>query len=105
MAGNDDRPEWWTRSAELKSELNLPEYEPPRFSDGTYVHEVVERLEETHECTIQFGAVNPRYPDDWFVWIDGEQAFAIGRSRTIEANTRYEMTAAEFREAVEPHLQ
>lgn len=105
MTRNDDKPKWWTQSANLKAELNLPEYEPPRFSDSTYVHEVVEPLEAKHECTIEFGAVNPHYPDDWYVWIDSEKAFSIGRSRTIEANTRYEMTAAEFREAFESYLE
>jgi len=101
----DTRPEWWVRSANVKAELDLPEYEPPRFSDGTYVHEVVEPLEESHGCSVQFGAINPRYPDDWYVRVDGERAFSIGRTRTIEANTRYEMTAADFRAAVESHLQ
>ena len=74
MTERDTRPEWWVRSANVKAELDLPEYEPPRFSDGTYVHEVVEPLEESHGCSVQFGAINPRYPDDWYVRVDGERA-------------------------------
>jgi len=101
----DDRPEWWETNSEIKRELGLPAYEPPTFEDGRYVHEVVDPLESRWDCSIQFAVVNPSYPDTWHVWIDGERAFAVGRYRTVDANTVYEMTADEFRSAVGSYLR
>jgi hypothetical protein len=101
---DDDRPQWWAESAAIKADLGLPAYDPPRFRDDTYVHEIVDPLEAEHDCAIRFGAINPQYPDDWMVWIDGEAAFTIGRHRNADGNTIYEMTADEFRGAVRDAL-
>jgi len=84
--------------------MGLAEYRPPRFADGVYTHEVVDTLEEAHECRIQFIGVDPRYPDDWEVRINGNSAFGIGRHRDENGNTVYEMTAEAFREAVDERL-
>lgn len=96
----DDLPAWWRRNRRLKAELGLPEYEPPRFADGTYTHEVVPRLEAEFDCTVLFIGIDVRHLDDWEVRIDGETAFEIGRHRARDGNTVYELSAAEFERAV-----
>ncbi|MFB6129869.1 MAG: hypothetical protein ABEJ28_03500 [Salinigranum sp.] len=110
MAGSDesspdgDLPSWWAANRRDKEGLGLPPYEPPRFEDGTYTHEVVEPLEAEHDCSILFIGVHVRYEDDWQVRVDGEPAFPIGRSRDENGNTVYHTSAGEFRAAVESAL-
>lgn len=103
MTGTD-KPKWWRDNELLRAEMGLAEYRPPRFADGVYTHEVVDPLEATHNCRIQFIGVNTRYPDDWEVRIDGTPAFEIGRHRDESGNTVYEMTVGAFREAVDEHF-
>lgn len=98
-ATDPDRPDWWRENDRLRAALDLPAYEPPRFADGSYVHETVAALErEGHE--IRLLAVEPRYPDDWEVRVDGRRAGTVGRRRDGRANTVYETTAARFRDLV-----
>ena len=96
----EGRPDWWRENERLREAMDLPEYRPPRFSDGTYTHRVTGPLETEHGCRIQFAGVNTRYPEDWAVRIDGEPAFGIGRHRDEQGNTVYELAADEFRTAV-----
>lgn len=77
--------------------MDLPEYDPPRFEDGTYLHRVIDELETEYECPIQIVGINPRYPDNWEVKIDGELIFEVGRHRDDDGNTVYELTADQFR--------
>jgi hypothetical protein len=98
-ATDTDRPDWWRENDRLRAALDLPAYEPPRFADGSYVHETVAALErEGHE--IRLLAVEPRYPDDWEIRVDGRRAGTVGRRRDGRANTVYETTAPAFRELV-----
>jgi hypothetical protein len=101
---DEDRSEWWRESERLKRSLGLPEYDPPRFADDRYVHEVLEGLEAAYGCDIRFEAVDPRYPDDWGVAVDGEIAFSVGRRRTVDANTVYRMDTDEFLRRIEAYL-
>lgn len=98
-----DKPRWWRDNEALRAEMGLSEYRPPRFADGVYTYEVVDPLEEAHDCRIQFIGVDTRYPDDWEVRIDGTPAFEIGRHRDESGNTVYEMTAEAFLEAIQNH--
>lgn len=95
-----DRPAWWNENAKLRHQLSLPPYEPSRFSDGTYTFKVVSALETVFDCSIQFIGVNPTYPDDWEVRIDGERLLTIGRHRDEHGNTVYEMDADTFKARV-----
>lgn len=95
------RPGWWRENDRYKAALDLPPYEPPRFADGAYVHEVVEPLEERYGCGIQFIGVHVRFGDDWEIRIGGETAFPIGRYRDENGNTVYDVTADAFRDRVE----
>ncbi len=99
-----ERPEWWLANEEDKATLDIPEYEPPRFEDDTYVHEVIPELEREHGCEIKLLGFNVDYRDDWTVRIDGEDRFAIGRRRDDSGNTVYLLTAEDFRQSVEQAL-
>jgi hypothetical protein len=97
----DSKPDWWSVNEALREEMGLHEYDPPRFADGTYTHEVVDPLEAEYDCTIQFRSdVNPEYPEDWQVRVDHEPVTRIARHRNADGNTVYDLTAEEFRESV-----
>lgn len=104
MTAENGRPSWWQDCASLKEGLGLPEYEPPQFSDGVFTHEVTSRLEEECRCSIRFAAKNPRYPDDWEVWVDGSSVMTVGRRRNRDGNTVYELTSDEFERRLRSHL-
>ncbi|MGM0590048.1 MAG: hypothetical protein ACQETI_00220 [Halobacteriota archaeon] len=100
------KPDWWRENERLRRRLGLPAYEPAQFLDGTYTHVVVRKLEETHDCEIQFrSSVNPAYPDDWSVRIDRQTVGHIGRSRDDKGNTTYELTSDEFRAMVGSYVE
>lgn len=100
-AAGGDRPDWWRQNDAIRAEMGLPSYEPPRFRDGTYTHEVVDPLAERHGCQIRLMAVDPRYGDDWEVRVDGDPVLTVGRHRDDRGNTVYEADAAEIRAAIE----
>lgn len=100
----DSKPDWWRENERIRSEMELPPYDPPRFEDGIYTHEVIDPLESRHDCTIRFMGVNTHYGDDWEVRIDGEPILTIGHHRDKNGNTVYETTAEDFREHVLDHL-
>jgi len=94
---SNDMPTWWSQNQILKQKMGLPAYEPPRFSDGHYLHEIVPEVEEAYDCTIQFVGVDAHYSDDWQVWIEGSFQFSISRHRDKKGNTVYEMAVDEFK--------
>lgn len=97
----EERPEWWVENEALREFLGLPEYTPPRFSDGVYTHDVIPALEERYGCDIRPLGVNTNYLEEWELRIDNEPAFMITRHRDENGNTVYEITSEEFRERVE----
>jgi hypothetical protein len=99
-----DKPDWWSENEEIKAQFDLPTYEPPRFEDGTYTHDVVPKLESQFECRIRFVAIDPRYPEDWEVRVDGAPALDIGRRRDNNGNTVYQQTASEFESALRDQI-
>lgn len=103
--GRGEKPDWWLANEHIKNTFDLPEYEPPRFSDGTYVHQIVEPIEERYGCEIQFIGTDPRYPDDWEVRIDREPIMSISRCRTENGNTRYLKESEAFRKQVVAELE
>lgn len=96
----DERPDWWDRNEAIRDELDLPGYEPPRFADGTFTHEVVPSLEAEFDVAIRFIGFNTSYPDAWELRVDGDRVCDLERRRDSRGNTVYRMTAAEVREAV-----
>lgn len=100
-----NQPDWWDKNRQLKRGLGIPDYEPPRFDDGTYTHSVVDELEKVFGCEIRFVGYNTEYPDDWVVEVDGRKIMAIGRYRDENGNTVYKLTSDEFKRQLEPLLE
>lgn len=98
------KPDWWRENERIRDSLDLPAYEPPRFADGTYTHEVVEPLEADLGVEIRFVAVDPRHGDDWEVRLDGEPALTVGRRRDDAGNTVYEVDGGAFERRVRAAL-
>ncbi|WIV65899.1 hypothetical protein [Natrialbaceae archaeon AArc-T1-2] len=105
MGSEQDKPDWWKENNRIREEMDLPPYDPPRFIDGVYLHEVVDDLKAECDCTIRFVGENTEYGDDWDIRIDGDRVAKIGRHRNENANTVYEMTASEFRTLVRSTLR
>lgn len=98
----EDKPAWWEENERLREEMELAAYEPPRFADGTHTHDVVDELESRHGCSIMFrSAVNPDYPEDWEVRVDGRSVARIGRHRDQNGNTVYERDPEAFVRTIE----
>lgn len=102
---NPERPGWWAANEQLRQEMELPPYNPPRFDDGVYTHEVIPDFEDRYDCVILFVGVDPRYPEDWYVRVDGTEIMSIGRHRDENGNTIYEMTSEEFAEQLDQRLR
>lgn len=100
-----DRPDWWLENARIRETMDLPKYEPTRFSDGTYLHEVVSALEAEYDCKIRLFAVNPKYPDKWHVRVNGQQVMDIERTKDGKGNTVYETTAEAFESKLRSRLE
>lgn len=104
MCGDEQKPDWWKKNEQYKQELDIPDYQPPRFEDSVYTHVIVDEIEQTHDCTIRFVGRDSTYPDDWYVHIDGQPCIRIGRHRDANGNTVYEMESTEFEAAVEEQI-
>ncbi|GAB6862919.1 hypothetical protein ACFR97_13465 [Haloplanus litoreus] len=89
-------PGWWRRAIEEFEEHDLRPYRPPRFSDGTLKHVVVDRLESRYDVTFRFIGMNVSYGDDWEVYVDGNRIGTIGRHRSPHGYTIFEMESDEF---------
>ena len=99
------KPDWWQKNEQVREEMDLPQYDPPRFIDGVYKHQVVNWLEAEYECSIQILGNDTTYLEEWEVRIDHEPAFSIGRFRNDGGNTLYTMTASTFEDQVEQILE
>lgn len=105
MGVDEEKPDWWVKNERERASMDLPTYEPSRFDDGEYVHEVLAELEGAHGCEILFIGINVDYPDEWEVRIDGESAFTVDRSRNENGNTIYHVESDAFRDRVERSLE
>lgn len=103
--GEQQRPGWWRENEELKARFDLPEYEPPRFSDGVYTHEVVPEIERQRGCTVLFVGYNTHYPEDWEVRVDTVPVMPIGRHRDDRGNTVYELSSTTFVDRLTAELE
>ena len=97
-------PDWWREAIAEFEEYGLRPYRPPRFADGSLKHEVVEDLETSHGIDITFIAYDVRLGDDWVVQVDEEPIGEIGRHRSTEGYTVFEIDSEEFIELVESSL-
>lgn len=95
-----EKPEWWKNNQRVRTRMELPEYEPPRFDDGAYKHDIVPSLEEEFGCRIVFRSKNPEHPCEWDILVDGEKIGSTGRRRTDHGNTIYQLSSEEFVQSV-----
>lgn len=93
-------PEWWQRNIREFYEHNMRPYRPPRFTDGSYTPEIIKELETELGVDIFLRAVNPRVGDDWQVTVNGDDVATIGRHRSGEGYTVYEISSTEFENIV-----
>lgn len=89
-------PDWWRANIEEFREHEMRPYRPPRFSDGKITPELVAELERDLGVDVLIRAVNPDVDDDWSVLVDGREVATIGRHRSGEGYTVYEMTGDAF---------
>lgn len=98
-------PAWWRRAIEEFQAHDLRPYRPPRFEDGTLAHETIDALEREFGVDIAFGSVGTDYREEWTVRIDGDPVGTVGRHRSVEGYTVYEVESDRFesliREAME----
>ena len=97
-------PAWWRDAIEEFDAHDLRPYRPPRFADGTPVHEILEPLEERHDTDITFASSGANFREHWSVRIAGDRAFSIGRHRAVEGYTVYEMDGETFAATVRDWL-
>ena len=100
-----EQPEWWKKNERLREEMGLPNYEPPKFSDGIFTHTIVSRLEEKYGCSIVFRSNQPRYPARWEIHVDGRCVASTARRRTNAGNTVYQLSSTAFTDLVESALE
>lgn len=89
-------PEWWQESIRTFEEYDLRPYRPPRFEDGTLKYDIVSELETELSVTIDILGFDVTYGDDWTVLVDGEPVTDIGRRRSAEGYTVFEVSSDEF---------
>lgn len=89
-------PDWWRRNIELFRQYGMRPYRPPRFSDGEHSPPIIEQLETDLGVDVMLRAVEPRVDDDWTVLVDGRAIATIGRHRSGDGYTVYEVASTSF---------
>lgn len=97
-------PDWWQKNSELREELGLPEYEPSRFIDGTYVHEVVAEVESKYGMTMELVSEDPSYPSKWIFQLGGVECASAVRHRDDRGNNVYQISADELRRQIDSEM-
>lgn len=105
MTSQAEKPDWWRKNEILREKMSLPPYEPPRFLDGVYTHEITNNLERKYEIEILFIGRDTRYGDDWEITLNGDQIGSIGRHRDSNSNTIYELSSEEFCNIIESNFR
>jgi hypothetical protein len=99
-----DRPTWWRRNEDLKRRLDIPAYEPPRFADGVYVHDVIDDIETEFDVDVQLVGYDTTFPEDWTVTVDGEEVTDVGHGRDTDGNTVFDVSSDRFRNRLRERL-
>lgn len=91
----NEYPTGWFEQARFRERYDLPPFQPPRFKEGTWVHDVVTELSSELDVKVEF--VRPKDKrGDWYVEVNGELAFRVNRYRDDAANTVVRTTPEEF---------
>ncbi|RXK47980.1 hypothetical protein [Halorientalis pallida] len=97
---DESRPRWWQRAVDHFEAHDLVPYQPPRFEDGTLKHTVEAELERRFGVTITLRCKNADVGDDWTVLVDGRPVGTVGRYRSRDGYTVYEIEPDEFRDLI-----
>lgn len=89
-------PAWWRRAVSEFEAHDLRPYRPPRLADGTPLHDVAARLERELGASITFGTADEDFRDRWTVRVDGDPAGKVGRHRSAEGYTVFEVDPDEL---------
>lgn len=89
-------PEWWRRNIEQFQRYGMRPYRPPRFADGEHAPPIIQQLEIDLDAEVMIRAVEPRPDDDWTVLVDGRPIASIGRHRSGDGYTVYELPSTSF---------
>lgn len=101
----DTLPDWWRRAIEEFEMHDLRPYRPPRFEDGTYVHEATTPLEREFGIDIRFGSVDTDYRKQWTIRVDEEPVGTVGRHRSSDGYTVYEIGCDEFESLIRDTIE
>jgi len=96
----DVLPDWWQEAIEQFRDNDLRPYQPPRFTDGVVVEELVDNLEADLGVTIDFVGIDATYGDDWQIRIDREPIGDISYHRDPAGYTVYGMDSDRFADLV-----
>lgn len=94
-------PEWWRKAKREFEAHGLRPYRPPRFEDGTLKYEIVDDLEDELDVEISFTSIDSEYTEAWEIRIDDEIVDHVGRFRSPNGYTVYEIESDEFAELIE----
>lgn len=94
-------PEWWQKAKQEFEAFGLRPYRPPRFEDGTLKYEVVDELEAELDVEISFTSIDSAYTEEWELRVEGEIIDHVGRFRSPEGYTVYEIDSDEFVDLIE----
>lgn len=100
----DTYPEWWRSNIEEFREHEMRPYRPPRFVDGDLVPECRTDLEDAFDISIRFRAVCPEEGDEWELRVDDSVVATVGRQRTGQGYTEYQLTGEEFERQIRSFL-
>jgi len=90
-------PDWWREAIAEFEAAGLRPYRPPRFEDGALTPEVIADLEADLGVDVRFVCFDGRFGDDWAIEVDGTTIADVGRHRSTEGYTRFELPSDEFR--------
>ncbi|WP_336338758.1 hypothetical protein [Haloarcula brevis] len=80
--------------------MGLPEYEPSRLTDGTYVHEIIDKIEAEYGVQVKLISEDPGHPSVWVFRLDGTDCVGVERHRDEKGNNVYQISASELRDQI-----
>lgn len=97
----ENLPSWWTEVNEEFIEHYDRPFQPPRFSDGPYLHQIIAEIEEKYNIEISFITYDPEPNDDWEVIVNGSRIGKVPRHRERTGYSTIEITSKEFADVID----
>jgi hypothetical protein len=98
-------PKWWQQAISEHEEYDLRPYRPPRFSDGTLVPVLIKRLERELNVDINLIGLNAQCQGGWTVQVDKERITELGRRRSPDGYTIFDISGTEFEVHIKRNLK